>query len=320
MSDVVIRPLAAGELPLFNEYSVPSTTGVGARSRTFDEFVAAGDYRPAWTWVALRDSEVIARAAFWGPPDSPHPYSLDWFDCGSGPDRVQTGADLLRTAYAAIATPDYWAPPHPHGGRPDYHLFLPADWRERPAAFAEASDRIRAAELAGLTYHRERINFRWIPSEGAPPATRRLSFIAADDDQRLIDILAKICSDSLDADDQHEVASSGPEAGARAILSEVGEMPGGRDRWRLARDTAGDVVGLVLPTRNPSTATIGYIGVLPEHRGHGYASDLVAEAQRQFAAAGEPEVNDSTDAANAPMSATFARRGYRVTGRRVIMT
>ena len=144
MSDLSVRTLDAADLDLFNRYPYPPTSGVGKRSRTFDEYVAVGDYRPEWTWVAVRDGVVIARAAFWGPTEAPHPFSLDWFDPGTSPDRVEVGATLLRTAYAAITASGYAAAPHPGANRPDYHLFLPADWRERPDAYADATDRIDA--------------------------------------------------------------------------------------------------------------------------------------------------------------------------------
>ena len=320
LSDLHLRPLDADELDLFNRYATPPTSGVGARSRSFDEFVACGDYRPEWTWVALRGGEVVARAAFWAPPGFAHPFSLDWFDPGVGPDRVEVGAALLRAAYAAVASPDDAAPPRPEGGRPDYQLFLPADWRERPDARADALDRIRAAERAGLGWSAERLNLRWTPADGLPPRSTRLRFVAATDDGLVVEALARIFTDVRDAAVRRDIERHGMRRAAEHTLAEVAGMPGGRDWWRLAYDGDGHLVGLVLPTRNPSTATIGYLGVVPEHRGHRYADDLVAEALHRFVEAGAGEVTDGTDVDNAPMAAAFARSGYRITGRRVILS
>ncbi|NDL56079.1 GNAT family N-acetyltransferase [Phytoactinopolyspora mesophila] len=319
MVSIVYRPLAADEFDLFNRYATPPTSGVGARSRTFDEFVAAGDYRPEWTWVALDGGDVIARAAFWGPPGVPHPFSLDWFDPGTGPDRIDVGARLLQAAYAAVATPDYWSLPHPDGGRPDYLLFLPADWRERAEATADAMDRINAAEQAGLFFSRERVNVRWVAGQGLPNRSGRLNFAPVTDRQQLLTTLARVCEHSLDVEDQRQIAEGGPETAAQAIMDEVASMPGGSSRWRLAMTRSNEIVGVVMPTRNPSSATIGYLGVVPEHRGRGYVDDLISEALHQFDAEDEPVVNDQTDAANTPMLAAFDRCGYRVTGRRVVM-
>jgi ribosomal protein S18 acetylase RimI-like enzyme len=319
LSDLVFRPLGADELDLFNRYPTPPTSGVGARSRSFDEFVARGDYRPEWTWVALRGGEVVARAAFWAPPGFAHPFSLDWFDPGVGADRVEVGAALLRAAYGVVVGPDYAAPPHPEGGRPDYQLFLPADWRDRPEARADALDRIAAAERAGLGWSTERLNLRWTLADGLPERSTRLRFVPAADDGLVVGVLSRIFSDTLDAAVRADIERYGLRRAAELTLAEVAEMPGGRGWWRLAYDTGGDLVGLVMPTRNPSSATIGYLGVVPEHRGHRYADDLVAEALHRFVEAGERQASDGTDAGNVPMAAAFARSGYQVTGRCVIL-
>ena len=62
MNDPLLRPLAAGELDLFETYPDPPTSGVGARRDSYRELVAAGQYRPQWTWVAVRDGRVVARS------------------------------------------------------------------------------------------------------------------------------------------------------------------------------------------------------------------------------------------------------------------
>ncbi|MFF3442874.1 GNAT family N-acetyltransferase [Streptosporangium sp. NPDC002721] len=312
MPDVRFRPLEAGEFHLFHRYGPLPASGVGARHLPFDEL----GYRPGWVWVALRGDEVVARAAFWGPPGSEHPFSLDWLDPGSGPDRIEVGAALLRAAYAALVTPGYATP---SGARPDYHLFLPADWRERPDAFADASDRIAAAEKAGLRRTVERLNLSWLPEYGLPPRPARLTFAPADDDEVVVNLLARVAEGSLDDWDRRNLAEGGARATAGKTLAEVADMPGGRHRWRLARDASGELVGIVMATRNSRNATIGYLGIDPAHRGHGYADDLVTEALHIFVAEGEPEVKDNTDVGNAPMAASFARIGYRITGRRLIL-
>lgn len=320
LHDVLFRPLAEGEFDLFEAYASPPTSGVGTRSLTFAEFVARGDYRPDWVWVALRDDEVIARIAFWAPPDSAHPWTVDWFDPGVGPDRIEVGTALLRASYEALASADYVAPSHLPDGRPDYHLFLPVGWRDRPDAYADATDRITAAERAGLRQFVERLNLRWTAADGLPSRPDRLRFGPATDDRQVVEVLTRVGTGSLDAHDRRDAAQRGLRRAAELFIEELAAFPGGRDRWRLAYDQAGDLVGIVLPTRNPSSATIGYLGVVGEHRGHHYSDDLVIEALHLFAEAGETVVNDATDVGNAPMAASFDRVGYRVVGQRLIFT
>ena len=113
MTDLVIRPLRAGEHTLFQSMPEPPTVGMALLGRDFAETMAARQYRPEWTWVALDGDTVIARAAWWGGPDDSAPVALDWFDPGADP---MVGAQLLRAASFTV----------------DYHLMLPPDWRDVP--------------------------------------------------------------------------------------------------------------------------------------------------------------------------------------------
>ena len=321
MSEPTYRPLAdASEFSLFTSFPAP-TSGVGARSRTFAEYVADGDYLPERVWIAERDGQVVARVAFWTPPGSPVPESADYFDFVPGPDGIETGAALLRAAYAVMAPPGYSSPRHPAGGRPDYHLFLPTDWRERPDARRDAEERIAAAERAGLTRFVERLELRWTPDCGVPDRPGRLRFEpAADRYDELVATIMRVNTSTLDAHVRRDIARDGPRKAVEAMLKEAEAAPGGvgRDWWRLAyAPAAGEAVGFVLPARAPF-ATLYYLGVVPEHRGHHYADDLVIEALHIFLAAGASMSHDNTDVENAPMAASFARCGHRIVGRRII--
>ncbi len=61
---------------------------------TYGMIADGGQYRPEWTWVALRDGVVVARAAWWAKPGDERPLALDWFDFTDAEAAVQ----LLRTA------------------------------------------------------------------------------------------------------------------------------------------------------------------------------------------------------------------------------
>lgn len=313
MSELIFRALTdESEFPLFDTITTLPASGVGKRMRTFAELAADGEYQPHWVWIAQRDGQVVARASFWAPKGFEHPFSLDYFDFES----VETGVGLLKAAYEALVTPGYHVPMG--HSRPEYNLFLPADWRERPEALAEAGDRIRAAELAGLVFDVERFNLRWEPDYGLPPRPTRLAFSPVDDDEALLDLLERIVEGSLDGWDKKNVLTRPAREVAAETLKEVSDMPGGRERWRLAHNATGELVGMVMPTHNGGSATIGYIGVDHRHRGHGYAFDLLAEAMHIFAGEGQPWITDGTDVGNFPMVATFDRAGYRITGKRII--
>lgn len=64
MTDLVVRPLVAGEEELFLSLTEPALVGVQSIGRDYRELTQLRQYRPEWTWVALRDERVVARAAW----------------------------------------------------------------------------------------------------------------------------------------------------------------------------------------------------------------------------------------------------------------
>jgi RimJ/RimL family protein N-acetyltransferase len=58
--------------------------------------------------------------------------------------------------------------------------------------------------------------------------------------------------------------------------------------------------------------------VLQEHRGNGYADELLLEASQLLVKGGATEIVAATDVGNAPMAAAFARCGYVVIDRLLV--
>ena len=296
MSGLVIRPLTAGEEPLFDSMADPALVGPAAFGARYANIVARGNYRPAFSWVAMRDGVVVARAAWWARPHDDAPASLDWFDFID----QDAAVELLRTA----------------PGPAEYSLALPPDWRDRPAVAQAAQARITAAEAVGMTPLVERYGYRWTPRCGLPARPGRLEFRPEPDDDVLLGLFRRVHQGSLDAHAQRAVAASGLDAAAAEDLEILRLMPSPREWWRLAT-AGGEVVGLTVPSRNYTDPIIGYVAVLPEHRGHGYAYDLLVEATRLLVAEGADRIAANTDVTNLPMAATFAKAGYPVTDHRI---
>jgi RimJ/RimL family protein N-acetyltransferase len=300
MTDLVIRPLTAGEEPLFESLASSALVGRGAFGDRYADMAAHGEYRPEWSWVALRGETVVARAAWWAGPDDAQPVALDWLDFTDPGAAVR----LLRTAPL----------------RTEYSLPLPAGWRDSPAVAREAQARIAAAEAAGMTVLVERYRYRWTPECGLPARPGRLEFRPEPDDAVILDVCRRVLRDSLDAHARRAVATSGPDAAAREDLDILLWMPSPREWWRLAYTPDGDLVGLTVPCRNYSDPVVGYVAVLPEHRGHGYAYDLLAEATHLLVGEGADRIVANTDVTNTPMAATFAKAGYPITQHRIDLT
>lgn len=291
MTDLVIRPLVAGEESLFTSLPDAGLAGPAAAG------VRYAGYRPEWSWVALRDGVVVARAAWWGGPDDTEPIALDWFDFTDPAAAVA----LLRAAPL----------------RAEYSIKVRPDWRDVPAVRAAVESRIAAAEAAGMTQLVERHLYRWTPECGLPPLPNRLVYRPDPDDAAVLAAFRRIHRGSLDAHTRRTVAAAptpeaGIEAAAREDLEILRWLPSPRAWWLLAHTPDGELVGLVAPGRNHSNPVVAYVGVVPEQRGHGYAYDLLVAGTHALVERGADRIVAGTDVTNTPMAAAFARAGYPV--------
>lgn len=273
--------------------------------------IRSGEHRPEWTWIAEEsaDGPVLAVAAWWGLRQESLPDSLDSLSAAgtlSSADRVSIAAGLLTAAHRAYARAGATE-------APAYHVFLPADWRDQPDAVSAFTWREQAARQAGLTEILERFSYEWTTRDNLPDPSKRLLFRAEHDDEVFISLFRRVLEGTLDATSRKEAAAMGAETQARRDVAFYQEkMAGERSWWRVAETPDGEVVGFGIPSRNTEFPVVGYLGVLPEHRGHGYGDDMLAEITRILATeAGAVVIRADTDLENRPMAAAFERVGYR---------
>ncbi|GAA2819529.1 GNAT family N-acetyltransferase [Nonomuraea rubra] len=275
-------------------------------------FLESGDYRFDRVWLAEAEpgGEIMARAVWWGFPGGDRPLALDClYAAPSVPDRVGLAAELLRRAHAA------------YGEQPAYHVFVGSGRRDDPRARAALAWRWEAAGRAGLTDELERLRYAWTAADApVPEPSGRLVFRAEDDDEAFVAAFARVAAGTLDHHTRQAVAAMGPEAQAREDVGDYRAMPGERAWWRLAYDQAGELVGVALPSANHAGPVVGYLGVVPEKRGHGYAGDLLAEITRSHAGRGVQRIVADTDAGNGPMVRAFERAGYRNFATRLVLS
>ncbi|MCX4683081.1 GNAT family N-acetyltransferase [Kitasatospora purpeofusca] len=290
MTDTVIRTLSASDAHLFDAHPDPLGAREGHRRTTF---------RPEWKRVALRDGEVVARGAWWGGPEDAEPVNINWFDVAEGQE--EAGAELLRSAPWQV----------------ELEINLPGDWRGRADVRSAAEARFAAARAAGYELLVERFLYRWTSERGLPERPGRLRFEAEPDDAVFLDALRRIHSATLDAHALRAVAEGGVEQAAQEELDFFHWCPSPREWWQTAHTPDGDLAGIHIPAHNPSGPTIGFIGVLPQHRGQGYAYDLLAECTRTLVQHGAESITAATDRTNHPMAANFTKAGFPVVRERI---
>ncbi|MFJ9376457.1 GNAT family N-acetyltransferase [Streptomyces sp. NPDC101455] len=285
MTDLVIRALDESDAHLFD--TLPDTLGARAEHRRTT-------WRPDWQRVALRDGTVVARAAWWGGPNDTEPLAVDCFDLIEGEE--EAGAELLRSAP--------W--------RVDVELNLPAGWRDNPETHAAAEARFTALRGAGYDLLVERFIYRWTPECGLPERPGRLVCAPEPDDAVFFDALRRIHSVTLDAHAQRAIREGGVDKAAQEEIDFFRWCPSPREWWQIARTPEGDLAGVHIPAHNPTGPCIGFIGVVPEQRGHGYARDLLAECTHYLVERDAEFIAAATDQGNFPMAAHFAKVGYPV--------
>lgn len=317
---MICRPTRPSDLDRFLPLIVTDAVG-GMTADTYTVRLSTGEYRPARTWIAEETTGAapLALAVWWGAPDADLPGALDGLfvhdSVKSADERTSLAAELLTTAHAAFAEAGA-------STAPEYHLILPGDWRELPDVVEAVAWRQEAARRAGLPVTLERLRYEWTPRTVVPEPTGRLVFAAEPDDEVFVDLFRRVLTDTLDTDSRKEAESVGAEAQARGDVAFYRDtMPGDRSWWRVARTLDGETVGFGLPSRNHASPVVGYLDVLPEHRGRGYVDEILTEITRVLVSETAAEkVRADTDLTNTPMAAAFERVGYRNDARRLVLS
>jgi RimJ/RimL family protein N-acetyltransferase len=271
-------------------------------------------YRPDWTWTA-EDShgELMARALWWGRGDDDLPVALDCLHVRADvPDRAGVALALLEAGHRAFRE---------RGAQRDplYNLALPRHWREDTGTASAVDWRREAARRAGLTEEVERLRYEWTPEAGLPATGTRLTFEPGDD-AAFLDAFRRIAQGSLDVRTGRELAAKDAEVQAREDMQFYLDAPGAREWWRLAYTAEGALAGLAIPSSTGGdNRNVGYLGVVPELRGHGLIDEILAHITHFQAASGADRITATTDTVNLPMAAAFDRAGYQVTEIRLVM-
>ncbi|WP_405062015.1 GNAT family N-acetyltransferase [Kribbella sp. NBC_01505] len=276
-----------------------------ANNATLDRYresLVSGHYRHEWSWVVEENGVIQALAVWWGVPGQERPFSIDGLYFVGDGDPVPSWTALIEQELQI----------RPADGEPaEYHFLLDSGWESEPAVAGAVELRMRAAAAAGLTAITDRLRYEWQPTDGLPQRSTRLRFEPADD-EAFVTMFMRVSEGSLDASTARDVARLGAEAAAREEVELYQTMlVGDRAWWRFAYDAEGKLIGFAIPSKNNGGPVVGYLGVLPEHRGHGYIDDILAEITHLLAETGAERIRADTDFGNVPMAKAFERGGYR---------
>jgi len=175
-------------------------------------------------------------------------------------------------------------------------------------------DRLRAiVEAAGMTVFQEKHGYFW-QDDGRPtrpPDRLRYRTVAQVGRKEFQTVLGRVGAGTLDRNDAWYRRLAGEANWSAVFMTFLAEQDA--TTWLLAERPDGDRVGIVAVSAfdEPNTATIVFIGVVPEHRGHRYADDLILAGTAAARATGYTAILSDVDVLNAPMAAAFERTGHR---------
>ena len=272
---------------------------------TYRRYLASESYGADRVWLAEDDGRIKACAVWYGSRLGPHRLIVDclWVDPDES-DRATLGAAVMHAGHTSLRASGA-------KGVPEFHLFLKPDWREDRATCAEVKWRLASARSVGLSDQLERLRYEWTAAVGLPPSSERLILSTEPDDNVFLNIFERVAVESLDQGTRDGVNRLGLDGQARETLACYRGMRGDRTWWRIAHTPGGQLVGFTIPSANEDYPVIGYLGVVPEMRGRGYAVDLLTEATHILAAQGAECIRADTDATNLPMAAAFEDARYR---------
>jgi ribosomal protein S18 acetylase RimI-like enzyme len=302
---MVIRPLAVGELETFSR--VAGRTEHAASVQDYIERLLTRGYaHHEWFLVLEEANQIIGTIAYWTLPSLGKPtdfvlLELPW----EREDSLTLGAQFVQHAVLNMQALG--------ASEKISHVIDLPPVRPQWQYFPEQ----RAALLThcGFVMQRETLRWECQVGESVRAATTRLTFRPLEDVGvgAFIEAIERGSEGTLDRLIRQECEQAGPAQHAKEMFEDIqrlGYVPGW---WQLAYNQTGELVGFVMPSANQ---TVGYIGVLPEHRGRGYSDDLLARLTATFSAAGVSSCLADTDVSNTTMANAFRRAGWRQFGRR----
>lgn len=261
--------------------------------------------RQAWTWVAESEGVVVARLSWWSKAGNEVPAVLDILDVRNAgdPRHVDAAHQMLVEATVQVIGAD--------ARRPSYNRRVRPDWRDDDLARTEADALMSIATSTGARLVAERRRLEWQAGTPIPLRSARLRFRPPIDDDEVLALMTEVTAGSLDAYTQEKLETmTAAEAAQNHFEGEVGAQISPRSNWRVAIDGNNRAVGFVTPGHNPYNPVIGYLAVLPAHRGRGYINDILNEGVSVLAATGVDRIRAATDMTNNPMGNAFLRSGW----------
>jgi len=255
--------------------------------------------RPEW-FVADGGSSAV----LWSLPGGDLPSNVVLIETDWSDDALAAGRSLMARVHELAARLGAEELGHTVDSPP-----VAPQHQEHPEA------RVRLLEETG--YELVRDGLRWLlPSpQDADDGPLTFRTIAEVGDDAFVDAIAATFEGTPDAELTLDVEQHGARDAARRYLDDHKALEH-RPEWFELGYAGGELAGVIMGARNPTSAVIAYVGVVPAQRGRGFAPALVRRGTARLAAAGATEVRGDCDRDNVAMARAFERAGYTQFARR----
>lgn len=177
--------------------------------------------------------------------------------------------------------------------------------------------RVRLLTESGYGLLRDGLRWRYSGSSRRP-AEGSLAFSTLPEvgEDAFVQAIASTYEGTRDSWISRTIDERGLVGAARADFRDYQGMEHLPEWWELAYAEDGALAGVIMAARNPSTAVIAYVGVVPAQRGRGLAPQLVQRGTERLLASGADEIRSDCDGDNVGMVKAFERAGYEQFARR----
>jgi RimJ/RimL family protein N-acetyltransferase len=298
----VTIPLPSGALPSRSDFlevthASPHQAEIAAY---LDTLVEQRCTRPEW-WVV----DGRSRAALWSLPGVEVPAYVVLIETDWGDPQLAAGRELMAQVHELTASVGADELGHVVDSPP-----VPSQYQEHPEA--------RVALLEATGYELLRDGLRWLlssPRAEAQDGPLTFRTIADAGEDAFIDAIGATFEGTADNELTQKMHEHGAREAARQYLEDHKSLEH-RPEWFELGYSGEALAGVIMGARNPTSAVIGYVGVVPEQRGRGFAAQLVRRGTERLAAAGATEIRGDCDRDNVAMVKAFARAGYAQFARR----
>ncbi len=264
-----------------------------------------GESRPDWCFILDDEGETIGRVGFSVEPTCPPEYLgelppeelylfglwLPWDDkpIGEGRRLIPRALDQI-----AAAVPDR------------------LQVRTNIEVHDEYANRVALFDALGMQLFQEKEGFTWSDDGAAVVVSDRLTFHTVNETgrDRYRDVLAGVGEATLDRNDFYYRSRMDPLDWGSVYMTFLHDSAA--PMWLLGVLPDGEPVGFIAVSDfgEPRTATIAFVGVLPQHRGNGYIDDLLAAGTASARSHGFIGMLSDVDTENTPMTAAMERAGH----------